>query len=58
VDAEVRQIVEAAEADAMRILAEHRGVLDTIADALLERETLDEVDLYRIAGIERTQAPV
>ena len=38
---------------------ERRGLdhYDRLVDALLERETLDEVDAYAIAGIDRQRAP-
>jgi cell division protease FtsH len=57
VDAEVRRIVDE-ELDATRdLVAEHRERLDRLVDALLEHETLDEVDAYAAAGIDRTVAP-
>jgi cell division protease FtsH len=53
VDREVRRIVES-ELDLVRtLLADERDKLDALARALLERETLDEDDAYRIAGVER-----
>ena len=36
-----------------QLLAEHRDKLDSLAAALLERETLDEADAYAVAGVER-----
>jgi cell division protease FtsH len=57
VDAEVRRIVDE-EHDATRhVLGEHRQNLDALAAALLERETLDELDAYAAAGIDRAAAP-
>ncbi len=53
VDAEVRRIVEACYAEALSTLAEHRDKLEALARALLERETLDEDDAYRVAGVPR-----
>ncbi|GIU88910.1 MAG: hypothetical protein KatS3mg010_0009 [Acidimicrobiia bacterium] len=41
VDAEVRRLVEGAHELARRILETHRGALEQLAAALLERETLD-----------------
>jgi cell division protease FtsH len=57
VDAEVRRIVDE-ELDATReLVAEHRERLDRLVEALLEHETLDEVDAYAAAGIDRAVAP-
>jgi cell division protease FtsH len=57
VDAEVRRIVDE-ELDATRLLVEeNRERLDRLVEALLERETLDELDAYAAAGIERGAAP-
>ena len=38
--------------------AQHRERLDSLADALLEQETLDEADAYAAAGIERQHVAV
>ena len=38
-------------------LSQHRDQLEALARALLEHETLDELDAYRIAGIERDPIP-
>jgi cell division protease FtsH len=51
VDAEVRRVIEECYANAVARLREHRGALDALVGALLERETLEEVDAYRIAGV-------
>jgi cell division protease FtsH len=53
VDAEVRRIVEECYDRAETLLRENRDKLDALAEALLERETLDEADAYRVAGFER-----
>ncbi len=53
VDAEVRRIVDEEQEAARRVMAEQRDRLDALAEALLEHETLDEVDAYAAAGIER-----
>jgi cell division protease FtsH len=55
VDSEVRRIVDECYAEALEQLRANRGRLDALALALLEHETLDEADAYRIAGIERTR---
>src|SRR5215207_5310083 len=48
VDDEVKRLVDEAYARAMAILSENRELLDRIADALLERETIDREDLDRL----------
>jgi len=49
VDAEVKRILDEAYARARTILAEHRDLLDRIAEALLDRETLDRDELDLLA---------
>jgi cell division protease FtsH len=53
VDEEVRHIVDECYARAIDTLRAHRPQLESLAHALLERETLDEVDAYAAAGIPR-----
>ena len=53
VDAEVRRIVDEAYVAAKETLLTHRHRLDALTSALLERETLDEIDAYAVAGIDR-----
>ncbi|MFI9809782.1 ATP-dependent zinc metalloprotease FtsH [Streptomyces sp. NPDC052301] len=53
IDAEMRRIVDDCYEEACRKLRDHRGQLDALAEALLESETLEEADAYRIAGIPR-----
>ncbi|MDQ0764190.1 ATP-dependent zinc metalloprotease FtsH [Streptomyces canus] len=53
IDGEMRRIVDECYDEALRKLAEHRGQLDALAEALLASETLEETDAYRIAGITR-----
>ncbi|MCD7444102.1 ATP-dependent zinc metalloprotease FtsH [Streptomyces lincolnensis] len=53
IDSEMRRIVDECYDEACRKLAEHRGQLDALAEALLANETLEEADAYRIAGISR-----
>jgi cell division protease FtsH len=58
-DEEVRRKVEAAYDDVVALLAAERPRLDGLAEALLERETLDQIDAYRIAELtEAESAPV
>jgi cell division protease FtsH len=56
VDHEARRIIESAERDVVALLARERSRLDALAHALLERETLDQADAYRIAGIRMPNA--
>ena len=57
VDEEVRRIVDGCYDDALRILGENRERLEALARALLERETLDQEDAYRVADIVHGRAP-
>jgi cell division protease FtsH len=57
VDEEVRRILEECERTALAQLEAHRDQLEALTRALLEHETLDEPDAYRIAGIDRTPLP-
>ena len=57
VDEEVRRIVEDEHEATHKVLSENREKLDALAEALLERETLDEIDAYAVAGIDRRRAP-
>jgi cell division protease FtsH len=45
VDSEVKALLDQAEETARRIITDQRSVLDSLAAALIERETLDESDL-------------
>ncbi|MER6064415.1 ATP-dependent zinc metalloprotease FtsH [Streptomyces sp. NPDC001792] len=53
IDVEMRRIVDECYEEACRKLRDHRGQLDALAQALLENETLEEAEAYRIAGITR-----
>jgi cell division protease FtsH len=52
VDDETRRIVEEAERDVIELLTRERHRLDALAQTLLERETLDQEDAYRVAGVD------
>jgi cell division protease FtsH len=52
-DDEVRRIVEEAHAEVIELLGENRHRLDSLTQALLENETLDEAAAYAAAGVER-----
>jgi cell division protease FtsH len=53
VDSEVRRIVEESHKAVVELLQENRSKLDSLANALLEHETLDEEDVYAAAGVPR-----
>ncbi|MEA2333233.1 MAG: cell division protease FtsH [Thermoleophilaceae bacterium] len=57
IDHEVRRIVDEELDHVRRLLTEHRERLDALAEALLDRETLDELDAYAAAGIPREREP-
>jgi cell division protease FtsH len=57
VDDEVRRIVGEAHAEVVTLLTANRERLDALASALLEHETLDEVDAYAVAGVTRRPEP-
>src|SRR3954451_22473843 len=52
VDEEVRRIVDGAEQDVIELLKRERERLDALARALLDRETLDQVEAYEVAGVD------
>jgi cell division protease FtsH len=56
VDEEVHRIVEESHADVTRLLTEHRHRLESLTDALLREETLDEVAAYASAQVPREPA--
>jgi cell division protease FtsH len=53
VDEEVRRIVEEAHQEVTRLLTDHREQLDSLTEALLRDETLDEDAAYAAARVER-----
>jgi cell division protease FtsH len=52
VDEEVHRIVDEAEDAVVGLLERERARLDALAEALLERETLDQEEAYEVAGVE------
>jgi cell division protease FtsH len=50
IDAEVSKLVRQAEDRAVDLLRTHRPELDSLVNLLLERETVDGSDVYRLAG--------
>ncbi|MHB9758555.1 ATP-dependent zinc metalloprotease FtsH [Streptomyces sp. BYX5S] len=53
IDGEMRRIVDECYEEACRQLRDNMDKLDALASALLENETLEEADAYRIAGVTR-----
>ena len=53
IDEEVRRIVDEAHEQVVALLRENRDKLDSLAQALLEHETLDEDEAYAAAGVTR-----
>lgn len=53
IEHEMRRIVDECYEEACDKLRTHRPQLDALAAALLENETLEEADAYRVAGITR-----
>ena len=51
VDEEVRKIVDSAEREVIELLERERDRLEALARALLERETLDQPEVYEVAGV-------
>jgi len=51
IDGEVRRIIQEAHAEATRLLNAHRAQLDALANALLDRETLDEQQIKEVTGL-------
>jgi len=50
IDEEVRKLIDEAHVEALTILTENRKVLDKLAKALVEKETLDTPDVMEILG--------
>jgi cell division protease FtsH len=57
IDEEVRRIVASAHEEVLSLLRENRSKLDSLAHALLEHETLDQVDAYAAAGMAPEPVP-
>jgi cell division protease FtsH len=53
IDEEVRRIVDEGHHQVLALLEQNRSRLDSLANALLEHETLDEEDAYAAAGVPR-----
>ena len=58
IDREVAMLLREAEKRAVELLTEHRSVLDALTDLLLEEETVDGAQVYRLAGLpDRSATP-
>jgi cell division protease FtsH len=58
IDREVAMLLREAEKRAVELLTEHRSVLDALTDLLLENETVDGSEVYRLAGLpDRSASP-
>jgi len=51
IDEEVIRIIDQSHDEARRLLSEHRKELDALAQALLERESLDEAEVLEVTGL-------
>ena len=58
VDEEVRHLIEAAHEEVTQLMSANREKLDALAQALLDRETLEQDEAYVAAGIEPPGTPV
>jgi len=50
IDGEVAKLLRQAEERAVEVLKSHRPELDSLVDLLLQKETVDGTDVYRLAG--------
>jgi cell division protease FtsH len=55
-DQAVQRLLKDADRTASQILSEHRTALEKVADALVERETIDRSELERLAGAKEPAA--
>ncbi len=51
VDKETRRIIDESYQDAIQVLTQERHRLDALAEALLERESLDEPEILQVVGL-------
>jgi cell division protease FtsH len=47
----VQRIINESHAEAMRLLRQHRGALDALVKALLQRETVGEEEILQVTGL-------
>jgi cell division protease FtsH len=55
IDAEVKKLVDEAYARAEKLIGENRNKLETLATALLEKESMDGRDIEELLGLEKKQ---
>ncbi len=53
IDEEMKKILDSAMAETRKILSEHRDQLDTLTEALVEHETLDDNEVPGLVGFYR-----
>lgn len=58
IDEEIQHIMSSMEQRADHVLAQHRDMLEALAEALLEQETLEAADVDRLLGIDTEVLPV
>jgi cell division protease FtsH len=51
IDEEVLRIIDESHEEARRLLTKHRGELEALARAMLERESLDEEEILEVTGL-------
>ena len=56
IDDEIRRIAEESQAEAERLLTEHRAQLDALAKALLKNDSLDEAEILEVTGMKKAAA--
>jgi cell division protease FtsH len=56
IDEEVRRIADECLASAEKLLTEHRAPLDSLAKALLEKDSLDEAQILEVTGVKAPPA--
>ena len=58
IDTEIKRIVDVAYQETRELLEDHRDELDKLAEALLEKETVERDEILRILGIEDDIEPI
>ena len=55
VDEEILALIKEAENKALQLLKKYRTQLDNVAEALLEKETLDSDEFTKVMGMEKAR---